>query len=92
MILLHRTVRTRGKEPKYTTGRSADFFFGYFKVWALERMDREKVQVTYIWFLVDLIAFYRAAERYVDVSPQERARRRERGWGNEEAMSYFPFI
>lgn len=26
----------------------------------------------------------RAAERYVDVTPQERARRRERGWGNEE--------
>ncbi|KAK0230285.1 hypothetical protein IW262DRAFT_1521668 [Armillaria fumosa] len=26
----------------------------------------------------------RAAERYMDVTPEERARRRERGWGNEE--------
>ncbi|RDB20203.1 hypothetical protein Hypma_012918 [Hypsizygus marmoreus] len=25
----------------------------------------------------------RAAERYLDVSPEERARRRERGWGND---------
>ncbi|KAH0588046.1 hypothetical protein H2248_006776 [Termitomyces sp. 'cryptogamus'] len=29
----------------------------------------------------------RAAERYSDVSPEERARRRARGWGNEEMAS-----
>ena len=36
-------------------------------------------------FLSKLIVFYfrsrRAAERYADVTPEERARRRERGWG-----------
>ncbi|KAK0207002.1 hypothetical protein DFS33DRAFT_1255800 [Desarmillaria ectypa] len=26
----------------------------------------------------------RAAERYLDITPEERARRRERGWGNDE--------
>ncbi|KAG7447645.1 uncharacterized protein BT62DRAFT_930663 [Guyanagaster necrorhizus] len=26
----------------------------------------------------------RAAERYMDITPEERARRRERGWGNDE--------
>ncbi|KAK0461648.1 uncharacterized protein EV420DRAFT_1619179 [Desarmillaria tabescens] len=28
----------------------------------------------------------RAAERYMDVTPEERARRRERGWGNDELV------
>lgn len=30
-----------------------------------------------------LTANFRAAERYIDVSHEERSRRRERGWGNE---------
>lgn len=29
---------------------------------------------------------YRAAERYMDISPQERYRRRERGWGNDDEV------
>ena len=36
---------------------------------------------------VDNSRIIRAAERYADVSPEERARRRERGWGNEETVS-----
>lgn len=31
--------------------------------------------------LLILFSSYRAAERYADVTPEERARRRERGWG-----------
>ncbi|THU91878.1 hypothetical protein K435DRAFT_758637 [Dendrothele bispora CBS 962.96] len=30
----------------------------------------------------------RAAERYMDITPEERMRRRERGWGNEEMDHY----
>ncbi|KAF8165714.1 hypothetical protein B0H34DRAFT_690245 [Crassisporium funariophilum] len=32
----------------------------------------------------------RAAERYVDVTPEERARRRERGWGNTDHAESAP--
>ncbi|KAJ3719387.1 hypothetical protein C8R42DRAFT_673692 [Lentinula raphanica] len=32
----------------------------------------------------------RAAERYADISPQERSRRRERGWGNDEIYGSEP--
>ncbi|KAJ7584348.1 hypothetical protein C8J56DRAFT_1027693 [Mycena floridula] len=34
----------------------------------------------------------RAAERYVDITPEERARRRERGWGNPETLQGIPAI
>ncbi|KAG6820679.1 hypothetical protein H0H93_013197 [Arthromyces matolae] len=30
----------------------------------------------------------RAAERYADITPQERARRRARGWGNDEMVAH----
>ncbi|KAF5371228.1 hypothetical protein D9758_004150 [Tetrapyrgos nigripes] len=32
----------------------------------------------------------RAAERYMDITPEERSRRRERGWGNNEMDHYAP--
>ncbi|KAJ7034134.1 hypothetical protein C8F04DRAFT_1102359 [Mycena alexandri] len=32
----------------------------------------------------------RAAERYLTITPEERARRRERGWGNEEMDEFDP--
>ncbi|KAJ6532275.1 hypothetical protein DFH09DRAFT_1284701 [Mycena vulgaris] len=32
----------------------------------------------------------RAAERYIAITPEERARRRERGWGNEEMDEWDP--
>ncbi|KAJ7506648.1 hypothetical protein B0H11DRAFT_238508 [Mycena galericulata] len=34
----------------------------------------------------------RAAERYMTITPEERARRRERGWGNEEMVSPFGLL
>ena len=36
------------------------------------------------WGLVGIQFVLRAAERYADVTPEERARRRERGWGDAD--------
>lgn len=43
---------------------------------------------------MDIIGIYhptrkiRAAERYADITPEERVRRRERGWGNEAMVNF----
>ena len=49
----------------------------------MERMDRE--EVCYCKYDIEDLPsnrlFYRAAERYADLTPEALARRRERGWG-----------
>lgn len=56
-----------------------------FKVWSVARMDREKVcrpTSKYIMLSVSIV-WNRAAERYRDLTSEERQRRRARGWGND---------
>ena len=36
---------------------------------------------------VSYLTRHRAAERYADITPEERTRRRQRGWGNEIIVS-----
>ncbi len=55
-----------------------------FQIRAMERVDREEVptfepDIPTNLYLRPLMNF-RAAERYADITPQERERRRERGW------------
>jgi hypothetical protein len=48
----------------------------------VEELGREEVTfIARIYFEQFLTLFQRAAERYVDVTPEELERRRRRGWG-----------
>lgn len=49
----------------------------------MERLDRKEVYLHSDTHIQDWSSpIPRAAERYNDVTPEERQRRRERGWGN----------
>jgi hypothetical protein len=56
--------------------------FGRWRGWIEKRYGHENKSGGVISNLT-----IRAAERYADVSPEERSRRRQRGWGNEVTVS-----
>ena len=49
----------------------------------MEKLGREKVTTFFarIYYQRFLSVSQRAAERYVDITPEELERRRQRGWG-----------
>ena len=68
-----------------------------FQIRAMERVDREEVPSFEPDIPTDLylklLLNCRAAERYADITPQERERRRERGWDLPQgAVSLRAFI
>jgi hypothetical protein len=51
------------------------------QVWQVEKLGREEVTLITPIKKNSLSLFQRAAERYADITPDERERRRQRGWG-----------
>jgi hypothetical protein len=54
------------------------------QVWQVEKLGREEVTSLYCSYSPRHVSplLRRAAERYADITPEERERRRQRGWGD----------
>ena len=61
----------------------------------MEKLGRETVNICRILHVLTgqllNVCVLRAAERFVDLTPEERARRRERGWGENVRGSFAYF-
>jgi hypothetical protein len=54
----------------------------YEQIWTLEGLGREEVDTPIIYATrVEVLSWRRAAERFADITPEERQQRRTRGWG-----------
>jgi hypothetical protein len=80
MISLNRTDLTQGKYLKNRIAWALNNIlcrFGRWRGW----IEKRSVSLSMVSLCIYLTsAVYRAAERYADITPEERDRRRERGW------------